>query len=246
MTKWPYTKHANVNPQVLNYFPFEKPRKHQLEAISEILEAVDKGYKYIVLEAGTGTGKSAIAATLSGMFESAYILTITKQLQDQYVHDFKDFSVVKGRSNFRCRLSNSGCDEGKCVLEGHNCKYKLKENATKENTCNYYWQKHLAINSDVVIANYPYMFLELNYVEDFTKRSLMVCDEAHNIESMIMNQLKLEFSRRDLKEYISFNLSKSRINPVATLVPTVLVLVSSIQNGIMPVQRFSILISCDS
>ena len=129
MTKWPYTKHANVNPQVLNYFPFEKPRKHQLEAISEILEAVDKGYKYIVLEAGTGTGKSAIAATLSGMFESAYILTITKQLQDQYVHDFKDFSVVKGRSNFRCRLSNSGCDEGKCVLEGHNCKYKLKENA---------------------------------------------------------------------------------------------------------------------
>ena len=70
MTKWPYTKYANVNPQVLNYFPFEKARKHQLETISEILEAVDNGYKYIVLEAGTGTGKSAIAATLSRMFES--------------------------------------------------------------------------------------------------------------------------------------------------------------------------------
>ena len=40
----------------------------------------------------------------------------------------------------------------------------------------------------------------------------MVCDEAHNIESMIMNQLKLEFSRQDLKEYIHFNLSKSRVN----------------------------------
>ena len=212
MTKWPYTKYVNVNPQVLNYFPFEKARKHQLETISEILEAVDNGYKYIVLEAGTGTGKSAIAATLSRMFESSYVLTITKQLQDQYVRDFNDFSVVKGRSNFKCRLSNAGCDEGKCVLEGHNCKYKIKEKVTGENTCSYYWQKYLALSSDVVISNYPYMFLELNYVGDFTKRSLMVCDEAHNIESMIMNQLKLEFSRQDLKEYIHFNLSKSRVN----------------------------------
>ena len=71
MTKWPYTKYANVNPQVLNYFPFEKARKHQLETISEILEAVDNGYKYIVLEAGTGTGKSAIAA---GIFPSDLFL----------------------------------------------------------------------------------------------------------------------------------------------------------------------------
>ena len=39
----------------------------------------------------------------------------------------------------------------------------------------------------------------------------MICDEAHNIESMIMNQLMLEFSRTELKEYIRFNLSKTRV-----------------------------------
>ena len=202
MTKWPYTKYANVNPQVLNYFPFEKARKHQLETISEILEAVDNGYKYIVLEAGTGTGKSAIAATLSRMFESSYVLTITKQLQDQYVRDFNDFSVVKGRSNFKCRLSNAGCDEGKCVLEGHNCKYKIKEKVTRENTCSYYWQKYLALSSDVVISNYPYMFLELNYVGDFTKRFLMVCDEAHNIEDKLMKTMEINLYNRQLEKDI--------------------------------------------
>ena len=61
--------------------------------------------------------------------------------------------------------------------------------------------------SPVTIANYPYMFLELNYVDDFSNRTLMICDEAHNIENMIMNQLTLEFERDDLKEYLKFNLS---------------------------------------
>ncbi|WP_295113502.1 helicase C-terminal domain-containing protein [uncultured Methanobrevibacter sp.] len=212
MIKWPYTNYSKTNGNILNYFPFEKPRAHQLEAISEILEAIERGYRYIVLEAGTGTGKSAIAATIARMFDTSYILTITKQLQDQYARDFPDFTVVKGRSNFRCRMSDCMCDEGKCIMESHICNYRLKDKVTRENTCEYYYQKYLGLNSDVVIANYPYMFLELNYVEDFTKRDLMICDEAHNIESMIMNQLKLEFTRSDLKEYIGFNLSKSRVN----------------------------------
>lgn len=212
MTKWPYTNYSKTDCNILKYFPFENPRKQQLEAICEIIEAIDNGYKYIILEAGTGTGKSAIAATLARMFDTSYILTITKQLQDQYARDFNEFQVVKGRSNFKCRISDCMCDEGKCVLESYNCKYKLKEKVTRENTCNYYYQKYLALESDVVIANYPYMFLELNYVGDFSKRNLLICDEAHNIESMIMNQLKLEFSRHDLKEYINFNLSKSRVS----------------------------------
>ena len=88
--EWEYSTYSKINPEVEQYFPFEKPRQHQLETISEIKEAIDKGYKYIVLEAGTGTGKSAIAATLTSMFSSSYIFTVTKQLQDQYIEDFKD------------------------------------------------------------------------------------------------------------------------------------------------------------
>lgn len=220
---WNYSNYSKVNPEVAKHFPFSKPRQFQLETVSEITEAIEKGYKYIVLEAGTGTGKSAVAATLSGMFDSSYILTVTKQLQDQYLKDFSDlgFKLVKGRSNFMCKnyLKNGleqSCDLGRCVVEGHSCKYSLNshenQKITRQNTCRYYFQKYLGLNSRVTVANYHYMFLELNYVSDFSKRSLMICDEAHNIESMMMNQLTLEFDRKDLKEYIKFNLSKDVIN----------------------------------
>lgn len=219
---WEYSNYSKINLDVAKHFPFSEARQHQLETISEITEAIDNGYKYIVLEAGTGTGKSAIAATLAQMFDSSYILTVTKQLQDQYLRDFSDlgFKLVKGRGNFQCikYLENGikqSCDFGRCVVEGYPCRYSLKNHAsgefTEENTCDYYYQKFLGMTSQVTIANYPYMFLELNYVDDFSKRHLMVFDEAHNIESMIMNQLTLEFERKDLKEYLKFNLSKELV-----------------------------------
>ena len=100
---WQYSYYSEIDPEAVRNFPFERPRDAQLETISEIRKAIAKGYRYIVLEAGTGTGKSAIAATLANMSESSYILTVTKQLQDQYLKDFKNFNLVKGRSNFQCK-----------------------------------------------------------------------------------------------------------------------------------------------
>ena len=220
---WQYSDYSKINLQVAKFFPFSEARQFQLETISEITEAIDKGYKYIVLEAGTGTGKSAIAATLAQMFDSSYILTVTKQLQDQYLKDFKGygFKLVKGRGNFHCKKYledgvDETCDIGRCVVEGYPCIFSLNNHPegkiTKENTCQYYYQKFLGLTSKVTIANYPYMFLELNYVDDFKKRSLMICDEAHNVESVIMSQLTLEFERHDLKEYLKFNLSKDLVS----------------------------------
>ena len=219
---WKYSSYSNINSKIRKNFPFETPRQHQLETISEIKEAIDKGYKYIVLEAGTGTGKSAIAATLALMFDSNYILTVTKQLQDQYIQDFKSlgFKLVKGRSNFKCRKYaedniDKACDEGRCVLEGYKCEYSLNRNyddVCQENTCHYYYQKFVAMNSRVVISNYPYLFLELNYVGDFKKRNLMVFDEAHNLEDILMGQLKLEFKRKELKENVGINLSSDLVS----------------------------------
>ena len=135
MTSWQYSNYSKINPNARRHFPFSEPRDGQLETVSEILKAVDEGYRYIVLEAGTGTGKSAIAATLASIFESSYILTITKQLQDQYLRDFSDLQVVKGRSNFNCLMYKNAlvpkpCSEGKCIVEGHDIRgdkdYHLK------------------------------------------------------------------------------------------------------------------------
>lgn len=198
---WQYSDYSRISEEARSHFPFDTARPDQLETISEIAEAIDNGYKYIIVEAGTGTGKSAIAYTLSSIYESSYILTVTKQLQDQYLRDFSDLSLVKGRANFTCsRDSTLGCDEGKCILEGDAC-----ENPKRD--CDYYRQKFTALNSKTVISNYHYMFLELNYVGDFTKRRLLICDEAHNLENTLMSQLKLEFSLADLKDYLKFEIT---------------------------------------
>lgn len=140
---WQYSNYSKVSPLAQRNFPFKNPRNDQLETISEIIDAINRGYKYIILEAGTGTGKSAIAATLSSIYDSSYILTVTKQLQNQYIEDFNNMSLVKGRKNFTCRRDMSLTCEGKCILEADPC-----ENPKKD--CDYYIQKFKALNSKTV------------------------------------------------------------------------------------------------
>ena len=105
----------HINDEIIDNFPFPNPREGQLDIIADIQNAIDEGFRYIVLEAGTGTGKSGIATTLARIYEPAYILTMTKQLQTQYAHEF-DFAQVKGRGNFSCITDDleSSCDIGTC------------------------------------------------------------------------------------------------------------------------------------
>ena len=197
---WQYSEYSKIDEKAREHFTFKSPRTDQLETISEIIDAISQGYKYIVLEAGTGTGKSAIAYTLSSIYDSSYILTVTKQLQEQYLKDFENLKLVKGRNNFTCNQNpQKTCDEGRCVLDGTKC-----EDAV--NICEYYHQKNVALEAKTVISNYHYMFLELNYVGDFTKRQLLICDEAHNLENALMSQLKLEFSKDDLHNYLNMEI----------------------------------------
>ena len=65
-------------------------------------EKIKSGYKKIVICAPTGSGKSPIAATLAKAFESSFIVTASKSLQDQYQNDFSFLKPIKGKSNFGC------------------------------------------------------------------------------------------------------------------------------------------------
>lgn len=212
MSDWQYSNYSKINSKVSNNFPFPNPRPGQLETVSEILEAIDKGYKYIVLEAGPGTGKSAIAACLTNFFEDSYILTVTKQLQNQYLRDFKNFKLVKGRNNFKCLMSENNCDLGRCLVEDFSCEFKK----SIPPVCPYYEQKFHALNARTVVSNYHYMFLELNYVDDFHSRNLMICDEAHNLEQVLMNQLQLEFNRSELEEFLNFKVKDTFLKDLSS------------------------------
>ena len=86
------------------------PTDAQKKIIYESVMAYEKGYKKIVIHAGVGLGKSAIATTLMRIFENSYILTKDTQLQDQYMDDYFEYLVeLKGRAHYECQYGGA-CD----------------------------------------------------------------------------------------------------------------------------------------
>ena len=86
-----------------HYFPFSKIRKEQRTAIEFAINAFESGKKYVVLELGTGVGKSATGLAIARYMEAhgeaikkedgelltgAYVVTTQKILQAQYLNDF--------------------------------------------------------------------------------------------------------------------------------------------------------------
>ena len=218
--------YPHIDDDIIENFPFDEPRLGQLDIIQDIHDAIRKGYKYIILEAGTGTGKSAIATTLAKMYESAYILTMTKQLQAQYSNEF-EFPLVKGRSNFAClhEQLEFTCDMGACKTTPTSskffCPYGVAKNPTLDaelafedsfggtvfyqsgDHCHYWNQKANAVNSPITLMNYDYAIVELNYVKHFGTRSLLILDEAHNIENKLMATMEVNLYNRVLEKDIS-------------------------------------------
>lgn len=219
--------HPDIDPEIIENFPFKTARENQLELIQEILDAFDSDKKYIILEAGTGTGKSAIAATIGQILQPAYILTMTKQLQRQYADEF-GYAQVKGRNNFNCLDSGmlNSCEQGTCQTirktDDFTCPHGItiekadKKDMTKNDEdyyttpftfkssehCPYWNQKSAAIEDPITLLNYDYAYLEFNYVQHFQKRNVMILDEAHNIENKIMQKLELNIYEQQLKKDI--------------------------------------------
>lgn len=205
--------------ELLKNFPSGMtPRPQQRTILKKIAQGLDQGYHYLLLDAGTGIGKSAIAVTLANYFSSAYLVTITKQLQDQYHNDFK-FQVLKGRNNFDCIegmvFKDTTCDNGLCQTEDLLCDHGISRKGelicfndmwgqpwyfNSEDPCHYWLQKGKSVQSPITLMNYSSFFPEMNYMEHFGERVLAVFDEVHNMENQVMDQLSLELSNKNLKK----------------------------------------------
>lgn len=105
--------------KLLDLFPLSEPmRPKQREVLTELQQIlVDDSIKYIILEAPTGFGKSAVAITLARFLGSSYICTGTKELQEQYCKDFSFLRKILGSSNFECLADDKvQCNEGPCRM----------------------------------------------------------------------------------------------------------------------------------
>ncbi|AKB40368.1 ATP-dependent helicase [Methanosarcina mazei] len=201
--------------EILEYFPKKYlPRDAQIAVLTGIEKAIKQGKKYILIQAPTGVGKSAIAYTVMKYFGEGYVCTATKSLQDQYLADFPDLLTVKGRSNYICKTRNDGktCDLGACVVQDLMCSrkpgtketkypayYSERDHCTKYWTgptgdperCDYWIDKAKALNNFGVVHNYQYLLHEANFAGDFVGRKILISDEGHNIEAMIIAFIKV-------------------------------------------------------
>ena len=166
--------------------PIYTPRPAQIRILDECCDALNEGYKNILVNAGTGIGKSAIAMTLAQGFPRAYILTNTTQLQNQYKTVFNDYLCeIKGRRHYQCiNNPNTSCDNG-------TCRYVNKFNKCPE--CQYNTAKEEAKKHSRVLTNYHYIYSVFN---QFKGRDVCIFDEAHNLENILL-QLTSEIIEAD-------------------------------------------------
>jgi len=209
------------------YFPLDSvPREGQIRAIDEILEGFDKGHQTYLLDAPTGTGKSAIAVTIARYMAAqqgsvaklvdagAYFLTTQKILQEQYLRDFElekhgGMLELKSSTNYTC-----GYDERQSCGESKRALAALGKNADGTNwkrhctqSCVYNDAKRRFMNGLLGITNYSFFLAETTYVGKLEPREFLVCDECHNIESEICKFVEVEVTDRFCKKHLGINLS---------------------------------------
>ena len=165
--------------------PQHTPRVAQQKILNRIIWAIENGYKNIILEAGTGIGKSAIAVTLANMYKDSFILTMTKQLQNQYRNDFPSLVEIKGSGNYKCRIKGN-CDF--CI------KKELEEKRCPD--CLFIDAFNRAKKADNIITNYDFFYLGI--VPNFDRRKLLILDEAHNLERKMLKLSSYELNREKI------------------------------------------------
>jgi len=191
--------------QLKKHFPYKTIRPAQKEAIEFAIDSFNKGKKYVIIEAGTGVGKSAVAWTLSNFFDyTTYFLTTQKILQEQYVRDFGSnggIKSIKSATNYFCHYHKSpiSCAEGLRALKA-STDQKYKQEVNKG--CKYKSLKRQFILNPRGVTNFPYFLAETFYSGQLEPRDLLVIDEAHNIQTELSKFIEISFSSKFAKNIL--------------------------------------------
>lgn len=198
-------------------FPSFQYREHQREIIVYLAYlALNSSKKYITLSAPTGCGKSFIAIHTSMLYSkikyivnlearSSLILTKTIQLQEQYKDDFDNQeyglrSLMSGK-NYPCHTEDE-LDIPETRKFHSTCKF-YRDNTKDINSIKCYYERarRYFFASPLKLLNYKFWITSkdgVSYTE--ANRGLIICDEGHNLEGIIIEQFEIIFNGADIKE----------------------------------------------
>lgn len=183
------------------------PRDNQLQIISDIVSAyLDDKKKNVILVAGTGIGKSIIAAvvaetlkTIQAVELAAIYMSSTNSLVDQYTDSFKKLSEykffrVKGAGTYSCKYFT---DKGNQYATGEDCvKSELSDMEVSKfcSSCKFAAAKKLINKTENLITNYAYFMISKLKSDHLMERNLQVFDEAHLLNETFCSQVSIEVS----------------------------------------------------
>jgi len=193
------------SPISLGLNRFRSWRPFQRETINF---ALNSKKKVVMIDAPTGSGKSILGMAIARFYPSSIYTCTTKDLQDQLVNDFPDIPVLKGRSNYPCKSPDveKGTTAEDCPLKHLKEKDRIEKSSCIAK-CLYLAPKRKAVKAQTCILNVSYFLSEANFVGEFSKKSLVVIDEADRLESELMRFIEVTISQRTL-DYLQVGLPK--------------------------------------
>lgn len=176
---------------------FASYRKGQLTASLDIV-ASDK--RWSLLQAGTGAGKTLIAATVARLRSGRTLqLTGTRALQSQAVNDFGEagLKLIQGASNYRCIDSRRRtCEHGDDDTRAR-CQYRRRDSTQ---LCTQVAAQQVAKDADWVIANYATWLAVGRYTPDALGAfDTLWADEGHDALSWLTDACAMTFTATELR-----------------------------------------------
>lgn len=154
--------------------------------------AFNSGYKAVLLDAPTGSGKSILNATFCNLWRSFYCtpqLTLIDQIiKDKFLKG--NFVEIKGRQNYYCYYDPvATCDVGLC-------RRNTDFECDREKVCPYFIQKIRALKANSALMSFAYFMSEGQTQTDYSFgiRDLLVLDESHSLDQYVINHIDLTIS----------------------------------------------------
>lgn len=178
-------------------FPFPEIRAPQEKAMIKLASNIEKGKKFSIFEMPTGSGKSGLAMAAIQSAASGAILTPQKILQQQYQDEFSHLGLVdlRGAANYKCtEHEDTTCDLGAQLnkISGNICA-----------ACPYRVAKQNFCKSKIGTTNFSYFLTDSAYREEGARlpnKELLVIDEAHNTENVLIAHSEIVISPLRLEE----------------------------------------------